>query len=189
MLKQSPVSRLGPGLRSPIGLGVAAVILMFVGGCSPPQWASKREAEPPAEAAPVQPASGKAPEGVPAPDWAADLYGKTATEAFPGKGVCFGNLDGVRPARDGVGRAVFGWAWDSAAKTSVKRLILANGLGQVVAAGDGERVRDDVPKARPDVPDPKTGWVVRVGDLSGPFDAYGILSDGTSLCRLGRLQK
>ena len=188
-MNKFPVNLPCLGLRSPLGGGVAAAILLLVAGCSPPQWASKKEAEAPAEAATVQPASGKAPEGVPAPDWAANLYGKTATETFPGKGVCVGNLDGVRPANDGIGRSVFGWAWDSAAKTSVSRLVLVNSLGQVVAAGDGGRVREDVPRARPDIPDPKTGWVVRIGDLVGPFDAYGVLSDGTSLCRLGRLQK
>lgn len=188
-MKKFPVTQHCIGLRSPLGGGVAAAILLLVAGCSPPQWASKKDAEPPAEAATVQPASGKAPEGVPAPDWAANLYGKMATETFPGKGVCVGNLDGVRPANDGMGRSVFGWAWDSAAKTSVSRFVLVNSLGQVVAAGDGGRVREDVPRARPDIPDPKTGWVVRIGDLVGPFDAYGVLSDGTSLCRLGRLQK
>jgi hypothetical protein len=189
MMKQSTANVLGLDVPPPIRLGLAAAVVMLAAGCSPPQWAAKREAEAPAEAAPVQPATGKAPVGVPAPEWAADLYGKTATEVFPGKGVCFGNLDGARTARDGIGRAVFGWAWDSAAKASVKRLILVNGLGQVVAAGDGGRVREDVPKARPDVPDPRTGWVVRVGDLTGPFEAYGVLPDGVSLCLLGRLQK
>ncbi|MEI7572693.1 MAG: hypothetical protein WCJ52_06150 [Phenylobacterium sp.] len=188
-MKKSQFKLAGFGHQSPIGRGVAAAILLLAAGCSPPQWASKKEAEAPAEVATVQPASGKAPEGVPAPDWAANLYGKMAAETFPGKGACVGNLDGVRPANDGIGRSVFGWAWDSAAKTSVRKFVLVNGLGQVVAAGDGGWVREDVPRAMPDIPDPKTGWVVRIGGLVGPFDAYGVLSDGTSLCSLGRLLK
>jgi len=186
-MKKSQFKLASFGHQSPIGRGVVAAILLLATGCSPPQWASKKEVE--AEAATVQPAPGKALEGVPTPDLAANLYGKMATETFPGKGACVGNLDGVRPADDGIGRSVFGWAWDSAAKTSVRRFVLVNGLGQVVAAGDGGWVREDVPKAMPDIPDPKTGWVVRIGDLVGHLDAFGVLSDGTSLCRLGRLMK
>lgn len=188
-MQKFPISLANLRRQSPACTGIALFIMLSVTACSPPQWASKRDAETPPETSTVTPASGKAPEGVPAPEWATGLYGKAANALFPGKGVCFGNLDGVRPANDGIGRSVFGWAWEGAAKTSVKKFILVNDLGQVVAAGDGGRVREDVPRARPDVPDPKTGWVVRIGDLVGPFDAYGVLSDGTSLCRLGRLQK
>ena len=189
-MNKVPVNLPCLGLQSPLGGGVAAAILMLVAGCSPPQWASKREAEAPAEAATVQPASGKTPEGVPAPHRAANLYGKTATETFPGKGACVGNLDGVLPARDGFGRSVFGWAWDSAAKTSVSRLVLGNSLwvrssplATVVVFGRMSLELALTSRTQ------KMGWVVRIGDLVDLFDAYCVLSDGTSLCRLGHLQK
>jgi hypothetical protein len=109
-----------------------------------------------------------------------------AEEAITGPGVCIGNFDGVRPAKDGVGRSAFGWAWDPAAGAPVSRILLVNTSGQIVAAGDGGRVREDVPRARPDVSSRLTGWVVRTGDLSGPFAALGIVDGGSALCQLGR---
>lgn len=163
--------------RSPVFPRVwgGAVVLgatLFLTACSPPPWASQRDPDP-AFADTSQ-------------AWAAALLGRTASEAFPGTGVCIGNFDGVRRARGGMGRSAFGWAWDATVGAPVSRILLVNASGQIVAAGDGGRVRDDVPKARPDVSSRLTGWVVRTGDLSGPFEALGIVGDGSALCQLGR---
>lgn len=174
------------GLRSAIGAAFVITAGLLLAGCNPPPWASMHEAAPaPAEAPPAL-ATGKPPEGVPSPDWAAGLFGRMAEEAITGPGVCIGNFDGVRPAKDGVGRSAFGWAWDPAAGAPVSRILLVNASGQIVAAGDGGRVREDVPRARPDVSSRLTGWVVRTGDLSGPFAALGIVGGGSALCQLGR---
>jgi hypothetical protein len=163
---------------------------MLVAYCSLRQWASKREAEAPAVAASVQAASGKTPEGAPAPDRAANLCGNTATETFPGKGIRVGNLDGVLPARDGIGRSVLGWAWDSAAKASVSRLVLGNSLwgrssplATVVVFGRISLEFALTSRTQ------KMDWVVRPGDLMDLFEAYCLPNTGTSLCRLGHLQK
>ncbi|MFN7263989.1 MAG: hypothetical protein ACK5T5_03540 [Phenylobacterium sp.] len=153
------------------GIAILGAIL-FLAACQPPPWASQRGPDPVF--------------AVTSEGWAAALVGRTAAEAVPGAGICIGNFDGVRPAKDGVGRSAFGWAWDPTAGAPVSRIILVNASGQVVAAGDGGRVRDDVPKARPDVPSQLTGWVVRTGDQAGPFEAYGIVGGGSALCPLGR---
>ncbi|MFM8820824.1 MAG: hypothetical protein ACKOD3_09855 [Phenylobacterium sp.] len=174
------------GLHRVFGGAFVITVGLLLASCNPPPWASMHEAAPTPMEAPPAPATGKPPEGVPSPDWAAGLYGRTAEEAFTGPGVCIGNFDGVRPAKDGVGRSAFGWAWDPSAGAPVSRILLVNPSGQIVAAGDGGRVREDVPRARPDVQSRVTGWVARIGDLSGPFEAFGIVGGGSALCQLGR---
>lgn len=145
---------------------------LLLAACNPPPWATQRDPDP---------AFAKTSGG-----WAEALLGRKAAEAVPATSFCTGNFDGVRPAKDGVGRSAFGWAWDPTAGAPVTRILLVNASGEVVAAGDGGRVRDDVPKARPDIPSRLTGWVIRTGDLAGPFEAFGIVGGGSALCRLGR---
>ena len=155
-------------------LGGIAILgaTLFLAACQPPPWASQRDPDP---------AFAETSKG-----WAATFLGRKAGKAIPGTGVCIGNFDGVRRAKDGVGRAAFGWAWDPTAGAPVSRILLVNASGLIVAAGDGERLREDVPRALPDVRSKLTGWIVPVGDLAGPFEAYGIVAGGSALCPLGR---
>jgi hypothetical protein len=164
-MSRFPVS---PRIRGGVVLGVTLVLA----ACNPPPWAAQRDPDP---------AFAETSKG-----WATALLGRKATEAVPGASICIGNFDGVRQAKDGVGRAAFGWAWDPTAGAPVSRILLVNASGQIVAAGDGGRVREDVPKARRDVASRLTGWVVRTGDLAGPFEAFGIVAGGSALCPLGR---
>lgn len=145
---------------------------LLLAACNPPPWATQRDPDP---------EFSETSKG-----WASAFLGRKASEAIPATGVCVGNFDGVRPAKDGDGRSAFGWAWDPAAGEPVSRILLVNAAGQIVAAGDGGRPREDVPRALPEVRSQITGWVAPVGDLPGPFEAFGMVDGGSALCPLGR---
>jgi hypothetical protein len=161
-----------PVVSRPWGGALIFSATLLLAACSPPPWASQRD---------LDPELSEASKG-----WYAALLGRKASEAVPGAGVCIGNFDGVRPAKDGVGRSAFGWAWDPKVGAPVSRILLVNASGQIIAAGEGGGVRDDVPRARREVSSRLTGWVVRIGDLSGPFEAFGVVAEGSALCELGR---
>lgn len=160
--------------------------VLILGSCSPPEWASGNRA--PGQEGDVAQAdrvgSRKSPA---APPWASELMGRKLNLSSTSPTECTGNLDGVRPSETGAGRVVFGWGWDVAAKVSIARIVLVDPAGVVVAAGEGGSPRGDVPRARPEINDPNTGWNVEIGDRVGPLDAYGLLSGEGRPCRLGHL--
>ena len=168
---------------------IPAVLLgsaLILAACSPPEWASGKRA--PAQGGETaqadRPELRKAPA---APAWASEWMGRKLDVSSANPTECTGNLDGVRPSDKGAGRVVFGWGWDAAAKVSIARIVLVDPAGVVVAAGEGGSPRGDVPRARPEINDPNTGWNVEIGDRVGPLDAYGLLSGEGRPCRLGHL--
>lgn len=128
----------------------------------------------------------------PSPDppvWAAPLIGQTLHSAFPGLGSCEGNTDNVLVRYIGPpsGVKIVGWGWDTNARRGFRRIVAADDAGLIVGAGEGELPRPDVMRARPNIDALNTGWQVTVRRDSGSVEAYGVMNDGRSVCRLGRL--
>ena len=125
----------------------------------------------------------------PLPPWAGGFLGRQLREAFPADGACVGNADRVDRRYRGVapGTRVMGWAWDTALKQPVERILLVDAGLQIVGAGEAGQPRPDVPAARPDVTDPGVGWSALTPLAAGPVDAYGIVGDGGAVCRLGQV--
>lgn len=126
----------------------------------------------------------------PPPVWAQPLMGKSPDQVFTARAVCQGNVDQVTgrfPGRP-PGVAILGWGWDPVAGQRVARVVLVDASSRIVAAGEGGLSRPDVPAAVATIPDAATGWVVNLPQTHGPVDAYGLLADGRTACRLGRLE-
>jgi hypothetical protein len=181
-----------------IGLGLAAVALA---GCDDPAWrnpaASKGTSALPPEVVRVIVEGGprKASDHLlaqalpPPPAWAADLVGKGLQTVFPNLADCLGNTDGVkaRYTLGAGGSRVAGWGWDAKAKAPIGRVVLIDRNALIRGAGEGGYRRKDVPKALPDVTSEATGWQADTALSSGPLDAYGVLADGKTICRLGHV--
>jgi hypothetical protein len=123
------------------------------------------------------------------PDWASPLLGKTLREAFPGDAGCIGNADRQSKHYGGAGGAkVVGWAWDPVRTSPLPRVVLVDSDFRIRGAGEGGLRRADVPQARPDITSETTGWWALTSVSSGPLDAYGVLPDGRSVCKLGHVE-
>jgi len=161
-------------------LVAAGLTLTLVAGCDKPKDRSEQTAAPAA----VEPATPPRP---PQPAWATAYLGKSLRELFPKTGDCIGNTEAVE-TRYTDGAAIIGWGWDNAAKTAVARIVLVDAGFRVVGAGESGMSRPDVPAARPDIPDPNTGWRAIATTAAGAVDAYGITDDGQGACKLGYIK-
>lgn len=127
----------------------------------------------------------------PTPDWAQAYMGKTLKDALPTESTdCVGNTDDVDLHYAGAttGVRIEGWGWDKAAKTPVEHILLVDDKsGQVVGAGQTGKARPDVPKARPEVTSPTTGWEATTSKTAGGLYAYGLMGGGKAVCRLGHI--
>jgi hypothetical protein len=173
-------------VRTSVQLGLALSSLAVLTACDQPK------PRPPVAGAPVAAAAAQNTEQMPAvPTWAVALVGKPFKEAFPGaEASCVGNTDNVDQRYQGAspGVRVVGWGWDPAAKAAVQRVVLVDADARIVGGGETGMARPDVTSARPDITSPTTGWAALTSKTSGPVDAYGIVGDGKSLCRLGHLE-
>jgi hypothetical protein len=162
--------------------------------CGPSDWRDSKKTDPGAQAgAEAQPAAPDLGQGASAPSlpqWAEAYIGKNPRESFPRNGLCIGNTDLVQSRFGGAspGTSIVGWGWDTQAKARVQRVILVDLKYQIVGAGEGGLSREDVPPARPEVTDGKTGWRAVTSLTAGPVEAYGVVDDGRALCPLGRLE-
>jgi hypothetical protein len=186
-----------------MGLGAAAVLLA---GCGQPAWRNPATAKGTSVLAPevVQVAAAEASlrkgtahadqvtaEGIPPPPlWAAELMGKGLRDAYPKLGDCVGNTDAVKTRfGNGLGGAkIAGWGWDPVAKAPVPRVVLADQDFRIEGAGDSGTRRRDVPKAVPSITSDTTGWEALTPLNAGPIDAWGVLADGKTVCKLGHLE-
>lgn len=126
----------------------------------------------------------------PPPEWAADLIGKSLRVTYPNVGECVGNTDSVKLRfGNGLGGSkVAGWGWDPAAKAPVPRVVLADQDFRIEGAGESGARRKDVPKALPSVTSDFAGWEALTPLNAGPVDAWGVLADGKTICKLGHLE-
>jgi hypothetical protein len=125
----------------------------------------------------------------PPPEWAADLIGKGLRTTYPNVGDCIGNTDSVKVRFGGGvgGSKIAGWGWDPATKAPVPRVVLADRNFQIEGAGETGARRKDVPKAVASVTSDYAGWEALTPLNAGPLDAWGVLADGKTICRLGHI--
>lgn len=125
----------------------------------------------------------------PLPEWGHDLIGKPLREHFPTRGTCLGNLDALRIRYLGEpqGVTVVGWGWDPAAKAPPSRVLLVDESLLIRGTGVSGAARPGVPKAIPGITSPNVGWEAQAQRIVGPLDAWGILADGKTICRLGHI--
>ncbi|MDB5418558.1 MAG: hypothetical protein JWP50_1977 [Phenylobacterium sp.] len=186
--------------------GAAALAAAALAGCGQPAWRDPATARGTAALAPAvvrvaaEDATARrrsahadhatAEAMPPPPDWAADLLGKPLRVAFPALGDCIGNTDAVK-ARfgDGLGGSkIAGWGWDPTHQAPVPRVVLADRDFRIVGAGASGARRRDVPRAVPSVTSETTGWEALTPLNAGPVDAWGVLADGKTVCKLGHLE-
>lgn len=151
---------------------------------------AEMQAPPGAAAFPVDADGATRVDLPPPPGWAKDLIGQPLDAAFPARSnACIGNTDVVtvrfKGRRQGV--RVLGWAWDPTAKAPLKRTLVADSAGRVVAGGETGTPRRDVTAVRTDVTSPDTGWLADIPLTKGEVTGWAILADGKTLCPLGHL--
>ena len=185
------MSILKPTLRA---APVALAALVLLAGCDRPKpagggAAAPQAAAPAAPAAPATPTTAEAPP--PAPAWAQAYMGHPLNDVFPTQSTeCVGNTDNVNLRYQGAspGTRVEGWGWDRTARKPIEHVLLIDDhTGVVVGAGQSGKARPDVPKARPEVTSPDTGWEAVTPKTSGGLYAFGLMADGKSACRLGHI--
>lgn len=195
---------MGLDLRSAV-TATAILLASLLAGCSDPAWRNPAASKGTAALAPaVQDAvvAGLADlkprskskttvvERLPAlPDWSRALVGQSLNGLFPYRAPCLGNLDAVRARYLGQpeGVAIVGWAWDPAAKAAPPRVLLVDDSLLIRGAGVSGAARPNVPKAVPAVTSPDVGWIAHAPRLVGPLDAWGVLADGKTVCKLGHI--
>jgi hypothetical protein len=123
------------------------------------------------------------------PDWSRGLIGQPINGPFPLRAPCLGSLDAVRGRFLGhpKGVTIVGWAWDPHARAAPPRVILVDDSLLIRGAGTVGAPRPRVPKVIPEVATPNVGWEALAPQLVGRLDAYGVLADGKTICRLGHV--
>jgi hypothetical protein len=100
--------------------------------------------------------------------------------------TCKGSLDSVTGIGDDrwPGFRFTGWAYDIAAGTVPKAVVLADASGRIIGVGAPGFLRQDIPGSFPFIQRRDTGYLGYIpGDLeSEQAAAYAILADGTSAC-------
>lgn len=186
--------------------GAAGVMLMALAACGDPAWRNPATAHGSAAVAPevmaaaaseigrlnpTAPARRTSRDPLPAPpEWAAPLMGKPLRLLFPTVANCLGNVDAVRTRYVGpaAGAAVVGWAWDPLHKAPPPRILLVDDDFLIQGAGVSGESRPGVPRARPEVTSDAVGWQAVTWRVAGPVYAWGLQSDGKTICKLGQLE-
>lgn len=118
------------------------------------------------------------------PEWSQAVLNRPLHKTFAIGPDCIGNVDDVAPARaGGVGRVLTGWAWDPVGRQAVARILIVHADGRIIGAGDGGRLRKDVPKAIPSIASNTTGWRAATNMQTGPVRVFGQMRD-ESMCRI-----
>jgi hypothetical protein len=183
----------------------AALALAALAACGDPAWRDPATSKGSAELTPavkdaavaglidMKPRSGAkftVVQPLPAlPDWGRGLIGQPINGPFPLRAPCLGNLDAVRGRYLGhpEGVTIVGWAWDPQTKAAPPRVILVDESLLIRGVGVAGAPRPNVPKAIPEVTSPDVGWEAQAPQLVGALDAYGVLADGKTICRLGHI--
>jgi hypothetical protein len=182
--------------------GASWLAALALAGCSDPSWRDPATSKGSAAVAPevlkvLSPRAGtlnaasssdSAEAPPPTPTWAAGLMNQPIGRAFPDKGVCLGNTDGVKLRyHGGAGVRLAGWGWDPRRRAPVEHVLVAGPDGLIAGAGESGTRRLDVPRVLPDVTSDTTGWEAVTWRSAGPIDVFGVLADGHTLCGLGHL--
>lgn len=186
-----------------VRIGAALAAIASLAACEQPSWrnpaTSRGSAPPPAAvlqamAAPVTSANMATDHRVhtPRPDlpnWAVDLIGKPFKAVYSADGKCVGSADGVTARYDQgrTGSAVIGWGWDAQQKAPVGRVVLVDADFRIEGAGESGSIRTDVSAASPAITSDTTGWTAITPRTTGPLDAFGVLADGHTACKLGHV--
>jgi hypothetical protein len=184
----------------------AGLALAVLAGCDDPAWRNPATSKGTADLTPEVTKAAEAslaklrPQGrakftvvkpmPPLPDWSRPLIGKSLNGLFPSRAPCLGNTDTIRTRYLGVpgGVTAVGWGWDPQAKAAPVRVLLVDESFLIRGAGVTGAPRPGVPKARPDVTTPNVGWEALAPRLVGPLDAWGVLADGKTVCKLGHIE-
>jgi hypothetical protein len=67
-------------------------------------------------------------------------------------------------------------------------VVLADRDFRVVGAGQGGVPRRDVPRTVASITSETTGWEALTSLNGGPVDAWGVMADGKTVCKLGHLE-
>lgn len=166
-------------------IGAAAVLSAFVAACDQPEWRGLSTAEA---------ANGEArPQSVDPlpqpPAWMSPLQGRPLRAAFTGEVRCEGNVEGIALVYAGqpAGVRIAGWAWAPEAHAAPPKVLIVDASGVIVGGGETGLERLDVPTALPAVTSNYSGWWALASQVNGRVEAYGLLADGRSVCRLGSL--
>lgn len=184
-------------------LGAAVLAGAALAACSQPAWrnpaTSKGSSALPPDIARIAAEAGRVrstrtdhltPADLPGPpDWAAPLIGKPLRASFPQDGACMGNTDGVklRYENGADGARVAGWGWDPARKAAVPRVVLVDPYWIIRGAGETGARRRDVPRVVSQITSETTGWEAITPLNVGGLNAYGVLADGRTICKLGHV--
>lgn len=183
------------------------VACALLGACDQPKWLDPASSHGSAALAPAlarmldeqdlkAPPHSKPAEGAtkdappPPPAWATNLIGQPLRTLFPTQTSCIATPDFVQlrflGGRGGV--RIVGWGWDPTAKTPVPRILVVDSRFRIVGVGESGVRRLDVPKVRQDVTSEFSGWSAITSRTSGPVAIFGLLADGKTICRGGRLE-
>jgi hypothetical protein len=105
---------------------------------------------------------------------------------------CLGWFDAVNPIPGRQGVRVRGWAWDQTATTNARLIVIVDKDNVIQGLALSGWNRPDVPKKVNPVQHIEVGWEGHARSGSQPLNAFAILADGVSACRLqgqGRLKK
>ena len=120
------------------------------------------------------------------------MMGQKLDDTYPNHaGACIGNTDIVAMRYQGAaapGTRIEGWGWDPVAKKPIEHVILVADNGQIVGAGETGLLRPDVAAARKEVTSPSAGWQAFTPQGGGGLYAFGVMSDGKAVCRLGHIK-
>ena len=173
-------------MRCSIGVwicGLSAVLALAA--CDQPEWRKIATAKPGAPGA--YQTSG---DPVPArPTWLLELEGRPLAAAYSRQAECVGNAEAVTMAYAGSpgGSKIVGWGWAVGERVAPAKVILVDGQAKVVGGGESGLERLDVPNAQPAVTSVNTGWWALTTVQHGRVEAYGVLPDGETICKLGQL--
>jgi len=98
---------------------------------------------------------------------------------------CSGFLDGVERIKGTDRVAARGWAWDQTRRRAPQLVLLALPGGLIVGFGEVGAPRTDIPAARKDISDLRTGWDGEATAAHGSkLRAFAVLADSKSICPL-----
>ena len=123
------------------------------------------------------------------PAWLQPLQGQPLRAGVSKEVDCKGNAENVALIYAGQpnGVRIAGWAWGSDERAPPPRILIVDSSARIVGGGETGLERLDVPTALPEVTSNYTGWWALTSQLSGSVEVYGLMADGKSICRVGKL--
>jgi hypothetical protein len=152
-----------------------------VGACDQPKWRGLEDAA-------ASNSRQQSIDPLPArPGWLTSLQGRPLRAAFTREAPCIGYTEVVAMTYKGApsGAKIIGWGWSSEGRRPPPRILLVDASSNIVGGGESGLERLDVPTAKPAISSKNTGWWALTTQQHGRLEAYGLLADGQTVCRLG----